>query len=103
MKVELYRLIDLASAAGAKVFAEAVAKGFHFRSTKAAPARGESVQRRGRRRKKKRGIHRIPEDMGKKILRMRADGISPSEIARIHKISASGVRNYCCRAKKAMA
>jgi hypothetical protein len=106
MKVELFKTIDLTGAAGAKFFADSVSKGFLFRPAEAKAARvvgtvrGGGTVRRGKR-KKKRGIYRIDEDMGRRILRMKDEGVALKEIARIHRLSASGIRNYCSRVRAA--
>lgn len=98
MKVELFKTIDLTGAAGAKLFAESVSKGFLFRPAEAKVVRAAKVVQRGKR-KKKRGVYRIDEDMGQRIVRMKDEGVALKEIARIHRISTSGVRNYCLRVR----
>lgn len=55
---------------------------------------------RGRRTKKKRGIYRIDDLMGKKMHEMRRDGLTIRAIARAFRLSTSGVGNYLKRAAR---
>lgn len=101
MKVTVYRDVDTSTKAGLVTLLEAVKRGYQFRPVgqfeKQATVPATTPKRR--RKKHKRAVYKIGQELGAKIVRLRKDGASYPSIAKTVGISASGVAGYLKRAK----
>lgn len=76
----------------------AVKGGFQFR-----PIGGRVVAEAGesrRRKKNRRVVYKIDDEMGRKMQRMRADGVTIRAIAKAFRLSVSGAGNYLKRVER---
>lgn len=101
MIVEVFGKIDCSNQRGLEALQAAVKSGLQFRPM----GRGKTVvpaeARVGRRRRNRRVVYRIDEEMGARIQRMRRDGVTIRAIAKAFRLSSSGVGNYLKRQETA--